>query len=93
MEYYETLGFFKEPFTITPDPDSFYRSPLHEDGLNRLEIAVRNQEGLCVIIVDVGTGETTMSRILLQSLTQATDRDKFITQMIVDPEFPSEYAF
>jgi general secretion pathway protein A len=93
MEYYETLGFFKEPFTTTPDPDFFYRSPLHEDGLNRLEIAVRNQEGLCVIIGDVGTGKTTMSRVLLQSLTQAPDRDKFITQMIVDPEFPSEYAF
>ncbi len=93
MEYYKILGFFKEPFTTTSDPESFYRSPLHEDGLNRLEIAVRNQEGLCVIIGDVGTGKTTMSRVLLQSLTQAPDRDKFITQMILDPEFPSEYTF
>ena len=93
MEYYEVLGFFKEPFTTTPDPNSFYRSPLHEDGLNRLEIAVRNQEGLCVIIGDVGTGKTTMSHVLVQSLGEASDRERFVTQMIKDPKFPSEYMF
>ena len=31
MNYYELLGLQKEPFSTTPDPYFFYRSPQHQD--------------------------------------------------------------
>ena len=33
MNYYELLGLQKEPFSTTPDPYFFYRSPQHQEAL------------------------------------------------------------
>ncbi len=50
MNYYELLGLQKEPFSTTPDPYFFYRSPQHQEALERLEIALRLRRGLNLII-------------------------------------------
>ncbi len=91
MEYYEHLGLIKEPFSSTPDPQFFYRSHEHQEALYRLEIAIRMRRGLSVILGAVGTGKTTLSRIILQQFME--DRDKFIFRLILDPNFQSEYEF
>lgn len=93
MEYYELLGFHRNPFSTSPDPESFYRSPEHDEALDRLETAIRYRDGLAVIMGDVGTGKTTLSRVLLQTLRQAPDADRFVVQIITDPVFTSEYQF
>lgn len=90
MSYYNILGLEKEPFSTSPDPEFFYHSTSHNTALKRLEIAVRLRRGLCMILGDVGTGKTTLSRTLLQAFK---DEDNFIFHMILDPGFKSEFQF
>ena len=80
----------KEPFSTSPDPEFFYRSNEHYAALNRLEIAIRLKRGLSVVLGDVGTGKTTLSRALLQSFYGEED---YIFHMVLSPSFKSEYQF
>jgi general secretion pathway protein A len=90
MSYFKVLGLEKEPFSTSPDPVFFYRSRAHDTALNRLEIGIRLRRGLSVILGDVGTGKTTLSRTLLQAFQ---DEDNFIFHMILDPNYKSEFQF
>ena len=90
MNYYELLGLQKEPFSTTPDPYFFYRSPQHQEALERLEIALRLRRGLNLIIGDIGSGKTTLARVLLQNFA---DEDQFQFFLILDPVFRSEFQF
>lgn len=90
MSYLTALHLEREPFSTSPDPSFFYRSKEHYTALNRLEIAIRLKRGLSLILGDVGTGKTTLSRALLQAFD---GEDVFIFHMILDPAFKSEYQF
>jgi len=90
MSYYKVLGLEKEPFSSSPDPQFFYRSASHHSALKRLEIAIRLRRGLCLILGDIGTGKTTLSRALLQTFR---DENDFIFHMILNPSYKSEYQF
>ena len=90
MGYFNVLGLEKEPFSTSPDPQFFYHSASHNTALKRLEISIRLRRGLCVILGDVGTGKTTLSRTLLQAFKE---EDNFIFHMILDPSFKSEFQF
>lgn len=90
MSYYKLLGLEKEPFSTSPDPHFFYNSLSHQTVLKRLEVNIRLKRGLSLIFGDVGTGKTTLCRILAQSFT---DEGEFIFHMILDPGFKSEYQF
>ncbi len=91
MSYYEVLNLEKEPFSTSPDPEFFYRSMEHNTALQRLEITIRLRRGLSLILGDVGTGKTTLSRTLFQSFSG--EEDKFIFKMILDPNYKTEYQF
>ena len=65
MSYYKILGFQKEPFSTSPDPDFFYSSCQHETALTNILIELRVKRGLSVLLGDVGTGKTTLSRKLI----------------------------
>ena len=90
MSYYKILGFEKEPFSTSPDPEFFYLSKEHEAALTNILIELRIKRGLSVILGDVGTGKTTLSRKLIQELKS---RDDFIFHIILDPSFDNEYLF
>lgn len=90
MSYYEVLNLKREPFSTSPDPEFFYRSSAHNTALQRLEIAIRLRRGLSLILGDVGTGKTTLSRILVQLFGQ---EDNFIFHMMLDPSYKSEFQF
>lgn len=90
MSYYKVLGLKKEPFSTSPDPEFFYHSLSHDTALKRLEIAIRLRRGLSLILGDVGTGKTTLSRTLLQAFQ---DEEDFIFHMILDPSYKSEFQF
>jgi len=90
MSYYEALNLKKEPFSTSPDPDFLYRSSEHNSALKRLEIAIRLKRGLSLILGDVGTGKTTLSRVLLQEFSSDND---FIFHVILDPNYNSEFQF
>lgn len=90
MSYYEVLGLDKEPFSTSPDPFFFYQSKGHKAALCRLQIAISLRRGMSVILGDVGTGKTTLSRKLAQILK---DDEDVIFQMVLNPYFQNEHEF
>jgi len=90
MSYYAVIGLNKEPFSTSPDPNFFYESSEHRAALMRLVIEIRLKRGLSVVLGDVGTGKTTLSRKLFQMLKE---REDVVFHMILDPTFDSEEIF
>jgi len=90
MSYYQILGLEKEPFSTSPDPDFFYTAREHQSALTSMLIELRLRRGLSVVLGDVGTGKTTLSRKLIQCLKE---REDFIMHIVLDPSFESEHAF
>jgi len=90
MSYYKILGFEREPFSTSPDPDFFYMSKEHETALTNTLIELNLRRGLNVILGEIGTGKTTLSRKLVQELGK---REKFAFQIILNPAFENEKQF
>ncbi|MCX5707994.1 MAG: AAA family ATPase [Candidatus Omnitrophica bacterium] len=90
MSYYKLFGLEKEPFSTSPDPNFFYNSPSHKTVLKRMEINIRLKRGLNLIFGDVGTGKTTLCRILAQSFEK---EHNFMFHIILDPSFKTEFQF
>jgi general secretion pathway protein A len=90
MSYFKILGFEKEPFSTSPDPDFLYLAKDHDTALANILIELRLKRGLSVILGDVGTGKTSLSRKLIQELNT---RDDFIFHMVLDPSFDDEKTF
>jgi len=90
MSYYKLLGFKKEPFSTSPDPEFFYLSKEHETSLTNVLIELRLRRGLSVILGDVGTGKTSLSRKLIQELK---GREDFAFSIVLDPSFENDHLF
>lgn len=90
MSYYKILGFEKEPFSTSPDPNYFYLSREHEQALTNTLIELRLRRGLSVVLGDIGTGKTTLSRKLIQELKERPD---VIFHIVLDPSFENENTF
>jgi general secretion pathway protein A len=90
MSYYTILGLNKEPFSSSPDPEFFFESYEHKACLMRLLVEIRLRRGLSVILGDVGTGKTTLSRKLFQMLKERPD---ILFFMMMDPTSGSEEIF
>ena len=90
MSYYRVLGFEKEPFSTSPDPDFFYLSHEHDRALTNVLIELRLKRGLSVVLGDVGTGKTTLSRKLVQDLRE---REDCLFHIMLDPSFENRTLF
>ena len=90
MPYYTTLGFNKEPFSTSPDPEFFYLTKEHDMALTNILIELHLKRGLSVIFGDVGTGKTTLSRMLIQELRKRTQMHFHI---ILNPAYTDEKQF
>jgi general secretion pathway protein A len=90
MEYFELLNLNKEPFSNSPDPDSVYPARGHIGCLQKLELSIRLQRGLNVVVGDIGTGKTTLCRHLIRRF--AADRS-IETHLILDPYFDTPAGF
>lgn len=88
--YYSILGFDREPFSTSPDPEFFYHTREHDLALTNLLIELRLRRGMSVVFGDVGTGKTTLSRKLLHELHKRGD---MIFHMILNPAFDGERQF
>lgn len=91
MEYFRLLGLNSEPFSSTPDPRFFYLSDEYRECLQKLEISIRLRRGLNVILGEVGTGKTTISRVLLQQFRKDSEIYQF--HFLLDPGFSSDFQF
>jgi len=90
MSYYKILGLEREPFSTSPDPEFFYQSREHKSALYRVRISIELKRGLSVILGDVGTGKTTLSRKLSQLLKAEPN---IIVVMILNPMYETEEQF
>jgi general secretion pathway protein A len=90
-EYCKLLGLDKEPFSMTPDPEFFYQTKGHGNCINRLEISLRLNRGLNVIIGGIGTGKTTLSRLLLNRFNESGSDYSFF--LILDPTWKDNEQF
>lgn len=90
MSYFRILGFDKEPFSTSPDPEFFYSSREHERALTNVLIELRLKRGLSVVLGDVGTGKTTLSRKLIQDLK---NREDCLFHIMLDPIFENNTLF
>lgn len=68
MGYQEYYGFNLEPFANHPDPKFYFNSPQHALAREYLLHAARGARGLAVLLGDIGTGKTTLSRKILSEL-------------------------
>ncbi len=84
MDYFKVLGLAKEPFSNSPDPEFFFQSRRQVSCLQKLEIAIRMRRGLNVVMGEVGTGKTTLSRQLIRKFFED---EKIETHLILDPDF------
>ena len=78
--YENYYGFNQKPFQKTPDPSFFYRSDAHQEALDRLLFAVEESD-LMVIVGEVGTGKTLLTRALLEEL----DDEAHLVAMLLNP--------
>ncbi len=78
--YEEFFGFKENPFKITPDPEYFYLSSEHLEALESIIYGIVNGEGFLLLVGGIGTGKTTLSRVLLKKL-----RDKVVSSLVLNP--------
>lgn len=68
---YESFYKLKEhPFSFITDEKFYYDSPQHSKALIKLMHSVETEKGLALLIGDIGTGKTTLSRRLLDQLLE-----------------------
>lgn len=90
MAYYTLLGFEKEPFSTSPDPLFFYLTKEHDTSLTNILIELHLKRGLSVIFGDIGTGKTSLSRLLVQELRK---RSNMLFHIILNPVYEDERQF
>ncbi|NOX24890.1 MAG: AAA family ATPase [Deltaproteobacteria bacterium] len=90
MKYYSLLNLTREPFSNSPDPEMFFKSSQHQGCVQRLELAIHLRRGLSVVIGDIGTGKSTISRHLLRLVR---DNNRILAHLVLTPEFNSPEEF
>ncbi|HBK54948.1 MAG TPA: homoserine kinase [Xanthomonadales bacterium] len=70
--YTSFFGLNEKPFAITPDPRYLYLSERHTEALAHLAYGISEAGGFVQLTGEVGTGKTTISRLLLEQLPEAT---------------------
>jgi general secretion pathway protein A len=68
--YREYFGLKEKPFTIAPNPHYFYMSEGHREAMAHLLYGIKGEGGFVLLTGEVGTGKTTVCRVLLQLVPQ-----------------------
>ena len=79
MDYLKFFGLAEQPFSNAPDNRFYYDSPQHSKAILKLSHAAEMMKGLAVVLGDIGTGKTTVSRRMLEILPD----DQYETGLLV----------
>lgn len=82
--YWEYFNLKSNPFGITPDPRYLFMSTPHASAIEWMRMAIEQHE-FGLIVGEVGTGKTVISRFLADSLSE----DKYAICWIVNPAMPA----
>jgi general secretion pathway protein A len=66
--YEKFFQFERAPFNLTPDPHFFFFSKHHEEAFSQIIYGIQERKGFILITGEVGTGKTTLCRLLLEHL-------------------------
>jgi type II secretory pathway predicted ATPase ExeA len=78
--YEDFFGLKQRPFSKTPDPGFLFLGRNHEEALARLQYAVEEKE-LILLTGEVGSGKTTLTRALMDSLGE-----QYRVVLIINPQ-------
>ncbi len=85
--YREFYGLKLKPFSKTPDPEFLYLGKQHREALARMEYALEEKD-LFLLTGEIGTGKTTLTRKLMDSV----DEKKYKFIVILNPRLsPSHF--
>ncbi|MBW1741407.1 MAG: AAA family ATPase [Deltaproteobacteria bacterium] len=76
----------EKPFKLTPDPKFLFLSETHLEALNHLIYGIKNREGFILITGDVGSGKTTICRVLLEKMGPDTNTALIFNPMLSEEE-------
>ncbi len=76
--YRDFYGFAEKPFGLTPDPRFVYLSRNHSEVFAHLWYGLHHGGGFTALTGEVGTGKTTMLRVLLSRLDPAKWRSALV---------------
>lgn len=68
--YIQFYGLRENPFNVTADPNFMFFSRHHKEALAHLFYGIKERKGFLEITGEVGTGKTTLCRVLLNSLDE-----------------------
>ena len=71
--YTAYYGFREKPFALSPDPRFLYLSASHREVLGHLIYGIEQGEGFIAVTGEVGTGKTTLCRVLMRRLSENTE--------------------
>jgi len=81
------FGLREDPFRLTPDPDFFFPSTVHQEALHSLEYIVRNREGFCMVTGEPGTGKTTLISVFREQWRDRAEIALILTPRLLPDEF------
>lgn len=88
--YLTFFGLREKPFNVTPDPKFLFLTPGHREALAQLVYGVTERKGFIVLSGEIGTGKTTLLRVLLQRL-DTTTAVAFVSNTTLDFDGILEY--
>jgi type II secretory pathway predicted ATPase ExeA len=97
--YESHFGFRQRPFRSTPNPEYYYPATGHEQALADVLMALRDEEGLAVLIGAPGMGKTLLCHCLLERLgpditvsfltnSHVADRTSLLQAVLYDLSLP-----
>ncbi|MFQ5580138.1 MAG: ExeA family protein [Nitrospiria bacterium] len=66
--YQKFFGFSTPPFKLIPDPRFFFYSKNHDEAISHIQYGLKERKGFIVIVGEIGTGKTTLCRLLMGRL-------------------------
>ncbi|PIU41308.1 MAG: ATPase [Candidatus Omnitrophica bacterium CG07_land_8_20_14_0_80_42_15] len=78
--YLSFYGLKENPFNVTSDPSFFFMSRRHKEAFSHLIYGIKEKKGFLEITGEIGTGKTTLCRVLLNQLDK-----KIKTAFILNP--------
>lgn len=84
--YLDFFGLKEKPFSLTPDPKFFYASETHKTGLELALHGIKAREGFIVITGAIGTGKTTICRMILHKMDVKTHSALILNPFLSEEE-------
>jgi general secretion pathway protein A len=88
IDYKPFFGLLEEPFNTVASPRFFFLSPIHAIALNKSVFTVDNRKGVSVVWGDIGTGKSTLARIMHERFLNKG----YISVLLTNPGYISKNA-